>query len=185
VDTTKPAVAEAALEAGAAIVNDIGASRTDEKLWRIVAGTRAGYVAMHMLGEPRTMQASPVYADVVGEVRQFFADRLARLEKAGVSAEQVVLDVGIGFGKTVEHNLQLLAGLRSFTTMGRPVLLGVSRKSFIGKLSGTAGASRLGGSLAATVLALESGVSVFRAHDVADTVQALRTAEAILARKQK
>jgi dihydropteroate synthase len=131
------------------------------------------------------MQADPNYADVVVEVRQFFADRLVQLKKAGVSPEQVVLDVGIGFGKTVEHNLQLLGGLRSFTTMGRPVLLGVSRKSFISKLSGPAGGSRLGGSLAATVLALESGVSLFRAHDVAETVQALRTAEAILARGQK
>jgi dihydropteroate synthase len=181
IDTMKPVVARAALEAGASIVNDVAANREDNAMWKLVAESGAGYVAMHMLGMPQTMQANPVYKDVVREVREFFIERLERLEKAGVRREQVVLDVGIGFGKTIEHNLQLLAGLRSFTNLERPLLLGVSRKSFIGKIAGEDG--RLPGALACAVLAAAAGVEMFRTHDVAATVQALRMTEAILARK--
>jgi dihydropteroate synthase len=184
VDTMKPSVALAALAAGASIVNDVGANRVDAAMWRVVAESGAGYVAMHMQGTPQTMQMKPVYRDVVAEVREFFVDRLRRLNECGVAAEQMALDPGIGFGKTVEHNLQLLAGLESFTSLGRPVLLGISRKSFLGKVYGDAKAERLPGALACTALARSAGVQMFRAHDVAATVQALRATEAVLARKK-
>ena len=183
IDTMKPAVARAALQAGASIVNDVAANRIDDAMWRLVVETGAGYVAMHMQGTPLSMQSAPVYIDVVREVGQFFADRLQRLGAAGVKPEQVVLDVGIGFGKTVEHNLQLLGALGSFTYLGRPLALGVSRKSFLGKLA-DGGTERLPGALACTVLAVGAGVQIFRTHDVAATVQALRVAEAILAHKR-
>ena len=119
IDTMKPAVARAALAAGASIVNDVGASRAEDAMWKLVAETGAGYVVMHSQGTPQTMQINPVYSDVVVEVGAFFAERLERLIAGGVKAEQVVLDVGIGFGKTVEHNLQLLAGLESFKRWAR------------------------------------------------------------------
>jgi dihydropteroate synthase len=184
IDTQKPAVAQAALRSGASIVNDVAADRGEDALWRVVAEAGAGYVAMHRQGTPPTMQSHPTYHDVVQEVGDFFADRLARLAAAGVSVEQVVLDVGIGFGKTVEHNLELLAGLPHFTKHGRPLLLGVSRKSFIGKLLGVELAARLPASLACACAAVASGVQILRTHDVAATVQALRMTEAILARQK-
>ena len=179
IDTVKPAVARAALQAGASIVNDVAARRENNAMWRIVAEFGAGYICMHAQGTPQTMQANPVYGDVVREVGEFFSGRLKKLNAAGVAADQVVLDVGIGFGKTTEHNLQLLAALRSFKTLQRPLLLGVSRKSFIGKLLGADLAARLPASLACAVLAVEAGVQIIRTHDVAETVQALRMAEAI------
>lgn len=184
VDTMKPAVALAALRAGASIINDVGANRADAAMWRIAAKTGAGYVAMHMQGTPQTMQANPVYRDVADEVREFFDDRLKRLNEAGVMAEQVTLDAGIGFGKTMEHNLQLLAGLERFTNLGRPLLLGISRKSFLGKVQGDAEAERLSGALAFTALARAAGVQMFRTHDVAETVRALRATEAVMAQKK-
>ncbi len=180
IDTMKPAVARAALAAGASIVNDIAANREDDAMWRLVAETGAGYVAMHMQGLPQTMQTRPVYEDVVAEVRDFFGDRRERLNVAGVAPEQVVFDVGIGFGKSLEHNLQLLSALQSFTTLERPVMLGVSRKSFIGALTGANVTERLPGSLACACLAVTAGVQIIRTHDVAETVQAVRVAEAIL-----
>lgn len=184
IDTMKPAVARAAVAAGASIVNDIAANRGDAEMWRLVVETGAGYICMHMQGTPQTMQAHPVYADVLREVEDFFCDRLAGLKACGVAADQVILDVGIGFGKTVEHNLQLLAGLRGFTKLERPMLVGVSRKSFIGKLLGAEVAGRLPGSLAGAALAVEAGANLIRTHDVAETVQAVRLAEAVMARKQ-
>ncbi len=184
IDTMKAGVARTALRAGASIVNDVGANREDDAMWRVVAETGAGYVAVHMRGEPATMHLNPVYKDVTREVELFFAGRLKRLNETGVGADQVVLDAGMGFGKTLEHNLQLLAGLESFTRLGRPMLLGVSRKSFIGKLTGGPEDERLPGSLACTVLAAEAGVQLFRTHDVAATVRALRVTEAILARRK-
>ena len=184
IDTMKPAVARAALAAGASIINDVAANREEDSMWRLAAETGAGYVAMHMQGTPATMQQHPVYGDVVREVGEFFLNRLDRLREAGVAPEQVILDPGIGFGKTVAHNLQLLAGLRSFTNLGRPLLLGVSRKSFVGKTSGGPDDGRLPGALACTVLAAEAGVQLFRAHDVPETVQALRMTEAVLAQKK-
>jgi dihydropteroate synthase len=184
IDTMKPAVARAALAAGASIVNDVAANREDDTLWRTVAETGAGYVCMHMQGTPQDMQSNPAYFDVAGEVGNFFRERLQRLNASGVMADQVVLDVGIGFGKTLEHNLQLLAGLGGFTSLQRPLLLGVSRKSFIGKMLGTNVTERLAGSLACACLAVEAGAGIIRTHDVAETVQAVRMTEAVLARKR-
>ena len=184
IDTTKPAVARAALAAGASIINDVAAYRPENDLWRVVADTGAGYVCMHAQGPPGTMQAAPHYEDVVREVDAFFASRLAELARAGVSPEQVVLDVGIGFGKTLEHNLRLLAALGEFTRFGRPRLLGVSRKSFIQKLLGAEPNERLPASLACASMAAEAGVQFIRTHDVAETVQAVRMTEAVLAHRR-
>ncbi len=185
IDTVKPSVAVAALQAGASIVNDVAANREDDAMWRLVAEARAGYVCMHMQGTPQTMQTNPTYRDVVREVGEFFDERLERLTASGVDREQVILDVGIGFGKTLEHNLQLLAGLGSFTKLKRPLLVGVSRKSFIGKLLGAGADARLPGSLACASLAVEAGAQIIRAHDVAETVQAVRMTEAIGAQRKK
>jgi dihydropteroate synthase len=179
IDTQKPGVARAALAAGAGIVNDIGASRADADMARIVAETGAGYICMHMRGTPKTMQANPVYAEVTTEVAGFFDERLARLAAAGVKVEQVALDVGIGFGKTLEHNLQLLAAMESFRRFTRPLVLGASRKSFIGKLLGVGVEDRLPASIACAVWAVEHGVQVVRTHDVAATRQAVRMVEAL------
>ncbi|HKS38383.1 MAG TPA: dihydropteroate synthase, partial [Verrucomicrobiae bacterium] len=184
IDTQKPSVARAAIRAGACIVNDVAANRTDDEMGRVVAEEGAGYVCMHMQGTPQTMQANPTYEDVVAEVGDFFEGRLGRLQAAGVAPEQVVLDVGIGFGKSLEHNLQLLGGLRRFTRLGRPLLIGVSRKSFIGSLLGAKVNDRLPGSLACACCAVEAGVQIVRTHDVAETLQAVRMTEAILARKE-
>jgi dihydropteroate synthase len=185
IDTMKPAVARAALQAGASLVNDVAANREEDAMWKVVAEFRAGYICMHAQGSPQTMQANPVYADVVREVDDFFRARLQRLGACRVAAEQVVLDPGIGFGKTLDHNLQLLANARSFTTWRRPLLLGVSRKSFIGKLLGAEVNARLPASLACAILAVEAGVQILRTHDVAETVQAVRMAEAIGTRKRE
>ncbi len=184
IDKMKPAVAHAALQAGASIVNDVAANRKDDAMWRVAAEFRAGYICMHAQGTPQTMQKNPVYADVVREVGEFFGERLKGLNACGVAADQVVLDVGIGFGKTLEHNLQLLANLQSFTTMARPLLIGVSRKSFIEKLLGGKMNERLPASLACASLAIVGGVQIIRTHDVAETVRAARMMEAVLARKR-
>lgn len=185
IDTMKPAVARAALQMGASLVNDVAANRQDPEMWRAVAQYGAGYVVMHMQGTPQTMQKTPAYRDVVAEVGEFFSDRLKRLKASGVSLDQVVLDVGIGFGKTAEHNLQLLAGLESFRRWERPLLLGVSRKSFLAQVAGAAEArERLPGSLACACWALNAGVHIIRTHDVGATRQALRMTEAILARRK-
>lgn len=181
VDTVKPAVARAALAAGASIVNDVGAFRANREMGRTVAEFRAGYVLMHALGLPGIMPAESTGGDVVRAVNEFFSARLAMLvDECGLAPEQVVLDPGIGFGKTLAENLQLLGNLGSFTKWGRPLLLGVSRKSFIGKVTGAGLAERLPGSLACAALAVPSGVNLVRVHDVAETVQAVRVAEAIV-----
>ncbi len=181
IDTVKPAVARAALAAGASMVNDVGASRAGGDMWQVVAEYRAGYVVMHAPGTPAGLSQPPAYAHLVREVGEFFSERLiSLLNDAGIVAEQVALDPGIGFGKTLDHNLELLAGLRSFTKWRRPLLVGVSRKSFSGKLTGAQLNERLPGSLACAILALKSGVNILRVHDVAETVQAVRMAEAIL-----
>ena len=185
IDTTKPGVARAALAAGASIINDIAAAtRTDFTMWQIVAEHRAGYIVMHAHGSPATMQAQPAYRDVVREVSGFFSERLGMLlNEVGVPMEHVVLDPGIGFGKTLEHNLALLAGLKTFSKWRRPLLVGVSRKSFIGQLLCTEVQNRLPASLACAALAIGDGAQIIRTHDVAETVQAVRMAEAIYARK--
>ena len=179
IDTQKPGVARAAVHAGAAIINDIAANREDFEMWEVVAATKAGYVLMHMQGTPQTMHLAPKYADVVGEVNGFFEERLGRVKSFGVDPEQVVLDPGIGFGKTVQNNLQLLASLARFTVHQRPLLLGVSRKSFIGKLVGAEVQARAPGSLACALWAVLNGVHLIRTHDVGATVQALRMIEQI------
>ena len=184
IDTIKPAVARAALAAGASIVNDVTANRDDPALWEIVAEARAGYVCMHMQGTPQTMQVNPTYADVVREVGEFFSERIRRLSDCGVGQEQIILDPGIGFGKTADHNLQLLAAVRQFTELDRPVLIGVSRKSFIGKLLGTELSARLPAALACACMAVAAGIQIVRTHDVAETVQAIRMTEAILAKRE-
>ena len=184
IDTTKPAVARAALAAGACIVNDVAADRREDALWRVVAETGAGYVCMHTQGSSSHRQTAPAGQDVVREVSAFFADRLEHLARAGIKPEQVVLDVGIGFGKTLAHNLQLLAALAEFARFGRPGLLGVSRKSFIHKLLGVEPNERLPASLACASMAVEAGVQIIRTHDVAATVQAVRMTEAVLAHRK-
>ncbi len=183
IDTRKPEVARAALQSGASIVNDIGANRTDHSMWHLVAGSGAAYVCMHMQGTPETMQYQPTYTDVVLEVEQFFSSRLEQLSHCGVHPEQIILDPGIGFGKTLEHNLQLLGNLNRFRGLGRPLLVGVSRKSFIGRIAGAEADGRLPGALACACLAVEAGVEIIRAHDVNETVQALRMVDAIRARR--
>jgi len=185
IDTRKPRVARAALEAGASIVNDIEANRDDLEMWEVVARYGAGYVCVHMQGTPENMQQNPHYTDVVCEVGEFFEDRLGRLMSVGVASEQVVLDPGIGFGKTVEHNLQLLAGLDSYRRFLRPLLIGVSRKSFIGRLLGVDVDKRLAASLACAVWSRWLGVEIVRTHDVAATLQALRMTEALLGEKRR
>jgi dihydropteroate synthase len=180
IDTYKPAVARAALEAGAGMVNDIGSQRQDAEMWEVVAKYGAAYVAMHMQGTPQTMQAHPSYDDVSREVAEFFQERLSALSQAGLSAEQVVLDPGIGFGKTRQHNLELLAHLGSFQRFGRPVLMGVSRKSFLSQGSTTGPEGRLPAGLAAACWAVHAGVQIIRTHDVKPTLAAVRMAEEIL-----
>jgi dihydropteroate synthase len=180
IDTMKPAVARAALAAGAEMVNDVGAARADDTMWRVVAEFQAGYVCMH--APPQLHQLSPQAENLCGSVARFFRERLARLAAAGVPVEQVLLDPGIGFGKTLEQNLELLAGLRGFIKCGRPLVLGVSRKSFIGKILGAEANERLPASLACATLAVANGVQIIRTHDVAETAQAVRMTEAVLAR---
>jgi dihydropteroate synthase len=180
IDTSKLAVATAALEAGARIVNDVTALRAEPGIAALCADRGAGLVLMHMQGTPRTMQEAPSYEDVVDEVKAFLARRLALAVGEGVAEERVWLDPGIGFGKTLEHNLELLRRLPELIALGRPIVIGTSRKSFIGKLDGSPVQERLGGTIASTVLAVAAGAEVVRVHDVAEVRQALTVAEAVL-----
>lgn len=181
VDTYKPEVARAALEAGASIVNDISGLRFDKGAMAGVVSTYgAGVVIMHMRGRPRTMQKDPRYADVVSEIGDLFADRMAFAKSRGIDDEQVILDPGIGFGKTPAHNLEILRRLSEFRTFGRPLAIGTSRKSFIGKLlGGLAPQERLEGSIVSGIWAAFKGAHIVRAHDVTETVRALRVLAAI------
>jgi dihydropteroate synthase len=181
VDTYRSGTAEAALEAGARIVNDVTALRGDPRLVDVVAGARCPVILMHMLGEPKTMQRAPRYGDVVREVRDFLAGRAGRAVAAGVEEVNIILDPGIGFGKTLEHNLALLNNLDSIVELGFPVLVGASRKSFIGKITGVEEArERVPGTVAANVIAYERGATFFRVHDVRANREALAVARAIL-----
>jgi len=184
IDTMKPAVARAALAAGAGIVNDVAANRPDDAMWKVAAEFKAGYICMHSQGTPQVMQKKPHYRRVVREVEKFFRERLKKLNAAGISDDQVIFDPGIGFGKNLEHNLQLLAALKKFQKLKRPLLLGVSRKSFIEKFCGAGLNERLPASLACAILAIGDGVQIIRTHDVAGTLQAIRMTEAILSRKK-
>jgi dihydropteroate synthase len=183
IDTSKARVAAAALEAGATIVNDVTALADPEMAPLCAAasepGRPVGLVLMHMQGTPRTMQADPVYGDVVAEVREFLAGRIELATAAGVAEERIWVDPGIGFGKTLEHNLELLRRLGELRSLGRPIVLGTSRKSFIGKITGREVGDRLGGSIATAVLGARAGAEVLRVHEVAATRDALRVAEAV------
>ncbi|MFA9444164.1 dihydropteroate synthase [Egicoccus sp. AB-alg6-2] len=180
IDTTKARVAREAVAAGAAIVNDVSAGGVDDELVPTVAELGVAYVLMHRRGTPRTMQDQAEYTDVVGEVFDFLADRLDHIQAAGVGRELVVVDPGIGFAKTAEHNLVLLRRLREFTSLGRPVLIGTSRKAFLGRVTGaTSTDDRVVASVTSAALAVRSGARIVRVHDVAETVQALAVAHAI------
>jgi dihydropteroate synthase len=180
VDTRKPEVASAALDAGASVVNDIAGGR-NVALLETVSRTGAGVVLMHMLGEPKTMQDDPRYDDVVAEVHEFLRERIEAAVFAGVPEERVCIDPGIGFGKTVDHNLALLRAVPALRMLGAAVMVGASRKGFIGTLTGVDDpAARLEGSLAVAVLAAAHGADLVRVHDVAATVRALKVADAVV-----
>jgi dihydropteroate synthase len=180
IDTSKRAVAEAALDSGAAIVNDVTAMRADPEIGALCADRGAELVLMHMQGNPRTMQDEPTYEDVVDDVRRFLAERIEAALAAGVAEERIWIDPGIGFGKTLEHNLELLRRLGELRELGRPILVGTSRKSFIGRVDGSGADERIGGTVASSVLAFAAGADMLRVHDVAEAVQATRVAAAIL-----
>jgi dihydropteroate synthase len=180
IDTTSAAVARFALDAGAAIINDVTAGLDDPQMLPLVASRGAAVVLMHMQGRPRTMQADPRYKDVVEEVAGFLAGRLAAAVAAGVSAERCILDPGIGFGKRLEHNLAILAGVERLMRLGRPLLIGPSRKRFIGELTGQSSpAMRVSGTVAACLEAYRRGATIFRVHDVDAVASALAVATAI------
>jgi dihydropteroate synthase len=180
VDTSKAAVAAAALDAGAEIVNDVTALRGDPGMASLCAERGATVVLMHMRGEPRTMQDDPRYDDVVAEVKGFLGERLQAATAAGIAEEKVWLDPGIGFGKTAAHSMELLRRLGELRDLGRPLVIGTSRKSFIGRVDGSPAGERLGGTIASSVLAAAEGAEVLRVHDVAEVRQALAVATAIL-----
>lgn len=181
IDTMKAAVARAALDAGADIINDVTGLRGDPQMTRLAASCRAGIVVMHMIGTPRTMQAQAIYEDVVGEVRAYFQERLDSLEREGIPRERIVLDPGFGFGKTLEHNLALMNALPQLANCGRPLLVGVSRKSMLARLvESDELADRDWPTVALTSFSRELGARIVRVHDVRPNVQALRMTEAIL-----
>jgi dihydropteroate synthase len=182
IDTSKAEVAEAALDAGAELINDVSALRADGAMGPLVAARDVPCVLMHMRGEPRTMQRDPRYDDVVGEIRAFLQERLRAAIDAGIAEERIWLDPGIGFGKTVEHNLALLRDLPRLTELGRPIVIGTSRKSFLGKLTGRDFAGLAAATVATSVLAYERGARVFRVHDVAPTRDALLVSAATVGR---
>ena len=183
IDTSKSAVAAAALDAGADFVNDVTALRGDPAMAALVAERGADVCLMHMLGSPRTMQAEARYDDVVADVKQFLGERVEAAVAAGIARERIHVDPGIGFAKTIEHNLELLRRLRELTELGRPLVLGTSRKSFLGTITGRETAERMPATLATVVMGYERGASVFRVHDVAPARDALAVAPATLARQ--
>ena len=183
IDTSKAAVAAAALDAGATLVNDVTALRGDPEMAGLVAARGTQCCLMHMLGEPRTMQDDPRYDDVVSEVKAFLEERMAFAVAAGIAEERLLLDPGIGFGKTAEHNLELLARVDELVALGRPVVIGTSRKSFLGRITGRAVDDRLAATIATNVLAYERGARVFRVHDVGPVRDALVIAGATVRRR--
>ncbi len=182
VDTCKASVAEAALDAGAQVVNDISALRSDPKMAGVAARYRAGVVLMHMKGTPRNMQENPQYEDVVSEIRDFLARAIERAVSGGIETDRILLDPGIGFGKRLEHNLAILRDLSAFRTLRRPLLVGPSRKSFIGAILDAPVDQRLPGTLAAVAIAVMNGASMVRVHDVKEARDAVSIADAVLAR---
>ncbi len=184
VDTSKAAVAAAGLDAGAAIVNDVTAFRADPDMAPLCADRRCTVVLMHMLGDPRTMQDDPRYDDVVDDVASFLSERIEYATANGVDEQRIWIDPGIGFGKTVEHNLELLRRLGELRRLGRPIVIGTSRKRFLGTITGREVGDRVGGTIASNVLALAGGADVFRVHDVAEARQALDVAAVLLGRTE-
>jgi dihydropteroate synthase len=182
IDTSKAAVAATALDLGAAIVNDVTALRADPEMAGLCAERRCEIVLMHMQGSPRTMQEDPRYDDVVDDVRAFLAERIEAAVAAGIDEGRVWIDPGIGFGKTVEHNLELLRRLGELRELGRPIVVGTSRKRFLGAITGREVGERVGATIASNALALAAGADVFRVHDVAAARQALDVAAVILGR---
>jgi dihydropteroate synthase len=181
IDTSKAPVAQAALAAGATLVNDVTAMRGDARMAQLIAESGADCCLVHMLGEPGTMHHRPRYDDVVDDVKAFLAERLRFAVDEGIAEARVVLDPGIGFGKTIDHNLALLQRLDEIVALGRPVAVGTSRKSFLGRIAGDPqGSRRLAGTIATNVLALERGASIFRVHEVAPAREALAVAAATL-----
>lgn len=180
VDTMKAEVARRALAAGAALINDVSALRFDDAMVDVVAESGRPVCLMHMKGEPKTMQDDPRYDDVVDDVQRFLEERMSYALARGVREDQIMLDPGIGFGKTVEHNLALLRRLDRFTALGRPVVLGASRKRFLGAILGSTPAERVTGTVATTVIGLLAGAHVFRVHDVRPNFEALRVTLAVL-----
>ena len=183
IDTSKAAVAGRALDAGATLVNDVTALRGDPAMAQLVAERGVDCCLMHMLGEPRTMQDDPRYDDVVSDVKAFLEERIAFAVAAGVAEDRILLDPGIGFGKTAEHNLELLARLDELVALGRPVVIGTSRKSFLGRVTGRSVEDRLAATIATNVLAYERGARIFRVHDVAPVRDALVIAGATVRRR--
>ena len=181
IDTSKSKVAEAALDAGASIINDVSGGRNDEAMMPIAAKRNAAFIIMHMQGNPRTMQGDPRYVDVVGEVADFFRQQYARALESKIDPMAIAFDPGIGFGKTLAHNLDLIGNFSRLRTNERPLVVGVSRKSFLSKIVGsTEMEDRMAATVALTALLRERGANVLRVHDVKPNVQALRAAEAIL-----
>jgi dihydropteroate synthase len=180
VDTTKAEVAEAALASGADIINDISAGRFDSRMLPVAARTGAGLILMHMKGTPLTMQLSPHYEDVLAEVKSFLEERIEAAELCNIKRERIIIDPGIGFGKNLEHNLILLNNLASLAELGRPVLVGISRKSFIGNILNLEAQERLEGTIAAAVLSILRGASLLRVHDLEAVKRAVTVAETIL-----
>jgi dihydropteroate synthase len=184
IDTSKRPVADAALGAGARMVNDVTALRGDPELAGLCADRDCDVVLMHMLGTPRTMQDDPTYEDVADDVKEFLAERIEFAVSEGIGEERILIDPGIGFGKTLEHNLELLRRLGELRDLGRPICVGPSRKSFIGKITGRPVDQRLGGTIASCVLAYANGADMVRVHDVREVREALTVAEAILGARE-
>ncbi len=179
IDTTKSRVAEAALDCGASIINDVSALRQDAAMASVIARSDAGVVLMHMQGSPQTMQQSPHYSDVVGEVKRFLDERLHVALRAGIARTNIILDPGFGFGKLLVHNLNLLDGLAALAALNRPVLVGLSRKAFIGKVVERSVEDRGWGTAAAVALAVDRGAHIVRAHDVAMMIDVVKMAAAL------
>ena len=182
VDTMKPEVAEIALQSGASIVNDVAGLR-NARMIDVIAKHGASTIIMHMKGRPRTMQQRPSYRDVVREVKDYLEQRVEAAENGGIDPRAIMVDPGIGFGKTVGNNLEIISRLREFKSIGKPIVIGVSRKSFIGKITGLLAEERIEGSIAAAVLAVKEGANIVRVHDVKETARALKVAHEILSVK--
>jgi dihydropteroate synthase len=185
IDTTKAEVAEAAIAAGASIVNDISAGRFDPRMFPLISGSGAGLILMHMKGTPKTMQINPFYEDVLMEVKAFLQEKMEAAEAFGIERERMIVDPGIGFGKRFEDNLALLNNLNALAELGRPVLAGISRKSFIGRILNLDPPDRLEGTIAAAVVAILRGASLLRVHDIQAVKRAVVVAEAILGQKKE